>query len=49
MDAGVRYIIPEDQARTAVEYHFVTDEQMHIFERQGKVVELRTYNTVHRA
>ena len=30
-------------------YHFVTDEQMHIFERQGKVVELRTYNTVHGA
>ena len=26
-----------------------TDEQMHIFERQGKVVELRTYNTVHGA
>ena len=33
--------------REGVEYHFVTDEQMHIFERQGKVVELRTYNTVH--
>ena len=35
--------------REGVEYHFVTDEQMHIFERQGKVVELRTYNTVHGA
>ena len=35
--------------RDGVEYHFVTDEQMHIFERQGKVVELRTYNTVHGA
>lgn len=38
----------EDE-REGVEYHFVTDEQMHIFERQGKVVELRTYNTVHGA
>ena len=35
--------------REGVEYHFVTDEQMHIFERKGKVVELRTYNTVHGA
>lgn len=33
--------------REGVEYHFVTEEELLIFQREERVVELRTYNTVH--
>ena len=30
-----------------VAYHFVTEERMRELEREGKIIELRAYNTVH--
>lgn len=30
-----------------VAYHFVTEDQMREFERDGKIIELRSYDTVH--
>ncbi len=32
-----------------LEYHFVTDDILAEYERAGKIIELRTYNTVHGA
>lgn len=32
-----------------LEYHFVTDDVLAEYERAGKIIELRTYNTVHGA
>ena len=33
--------------REGVEYHFVKESEMHELESQGKVIERRSYNTVH--
>lgn len=33
--------------KDGVEYFFVTDEELDRYSREGKVIELRTYNTVH--
>ena len=30
-----------------VEYHFVNDDKLQEFQKAGKVIELREYNTVH--
>lgn len=30
-----------------VEYHFVTEEQLKQYKKEGKVIEIRAYNTVH--
>lgn len=36
-----------DGETDGVEYHFTTEEQLEQFEKDGKVIELRTYQTVH--
>ena len=29
------------------EYHFITEKEVEEFEKQGRIIELRAYNTVH--
>lgn len=36
-----------DGERDGVEYHFVGEEVLEAFQKEGKVIELRTYHTVH--
>ncbi len=36
-----------DGETNGVEYYFLTDEEEQVLERQGKIIELRAYNTVH--
>lgn len=36
-----------DGERNGVEYYFLTDEEQQVLERQGKIIELRAYHTVH--
>lgn len=36
-----------DGETNGVEYYFLTDEQQQLLERQGKIIELRAYQTMH--
>lgn len=36
-----------DGEKDGVEYHFVGEEELEKFQKEGKVIELRTYHTVH--
>lgn len=36
-----------DGERNGVEYYFLTDEEQQALERQGKIIELRAYHTLH--
>lgn len=36
-----------DGEQNGVEYYFLTDEEQQALERQGKIIELRAYHTVH--
>ena len=36
-----------DGERNGVEYFFVSEDTLNVYEKQGKVVEQRAYNTVH--
>ncbi len=36
-----------DGERNGVEYYFLTDEEQQALERQGKIIELRAYHTIH--
>lgn len=36
-----------DGERDGVEYHFISDEEMDAFQKEGKVIELRSYDTVY--
>mgnify|MGYP002791781306 CR=1 FL=1 len=33
--------------KNGVEYYFVGDKELEMFQREGKIIELRSYNTVH--
>ena len=50
---GLRTITPyttrprRDGERDGMEYFFVSEDTLNIFERQGRVIEQRAYNTVH--
>ena len=36
-----------DGEQNGVEYFFISDEEMENFQREGKIIELRTYHTVY--
>lgn len=38
---------PREGERDGVEYFFVSEDTLDIYGKQGKIIELRTYNTVH--
>lgn len=38
---------PRNEERNGVEYYFLTEEEQQKLERQGKIIELRAYHTLH--
>lgn len=52
-DLPLKTLIPyttrpiRDGETNGVEYYFLTEEEQQILEQQGKIIELRTYDTIH--
>ena len=43
----VLYTTRPIREKDGVEYYFVGDKELEMFQREGKIIELRSYNTVH--